>query len=93
MLEVDVDHLGERRIAKFLAVSEFVLVKSLIIVGLHKLDDIVLGVAGLDDDLTLFVSTTRPSRYLFEHVEGALVTAEIREINHRVGIEDTHDAH
>ena len=93
MLEVDIDDLGERGIVKLLSVSEFVLVKALVIVGLDKLDDIVVGVTGLDDDLTLLVRPAGTSRHLFKHVEGPLVATEVREIDHCVGIEDAHNAH
>lgn len=61
--------------------------------GLHKLDDVVLGVAGLDDDLSLLVGAAGTARHLLQHVKGPLMAAEVREVDHRVGIEDAHDAH
>ena len=50
MLHVDVDDLGERGVAELMAVGEFMLVKPLVVMGLHKLDDIMVGLTGLDDD-------------------------------------------
>ena len=76
-----------------MAVSQFVLVKSLIVMRLDKLDDVVARLAGLDNHLPLFVGASGASRHLFQHVKGPLVTAEVREIDHGVGIEDAHNAH
>ena len=93
MLQVDVDDLCERGVAKLMPVGQFMLVEPLVVVGLHILDNVVVRVTGLDDDLTLLVGSAGTARYLFQHVKGALMAAEVWKVDHRVGIEDAHDAH
>ena len=93
MLEINVDDLGKGRVSKILAVSKFMLIESLVVMGLHKLDDIMFGVTGLNDHLALFVSPSCAARHLLKHIKSAFVTAKIRKIDHRISIENAHNAH
>ena len=76
-----------------LTLNKEVVVESVAIVGNHLLDHRQLRTAGLKDDQTTVATAPSTPTHLAHHHESMLVSAEIRIVEHRVGVEDAHHTH
>ena len=93
VLHVNGNQPVERRIVKVAAFVCEVVEESLVIVANHLRDDGQVGVGRLQENQSLPALSTSPTAHLSHHHESIFVGAEVGKVQHRVGIEDAHDAH
>ena len=92
MFEEDVDDAIVWRIMEGLTLSEQRVEETLIVVAHDLVAKWQVGLLGLQDDKASLSLAPGTSAHLRHHHKGVLIGAEVRIVEHRVGIEDAHDA-
>ena len=93
MAKIDVDDAVERGIMEELAFLHLLLVHGWVVVADDVVDDGCVCRARLQYDFADSVLPSCSSCHLCEGLEAALVAAEVGDVEHGVGIEDSHYAH
>ena len=91
MFEVDIDKSGEGGIAELSALCHDATEEGIIVIVDNLTDDREVRALRLEDNQSATVLTTCSATDLRHHHEGMFVGAEIGVVEHRIGIEDTHD--
>ena len=93
VFEIDADEARKGRIAEELALVELLVVEPLVVVLYDLPDDGQLGLACLQHHQAAALAASGTTGHLREHLERALVGAEVGARERLVGIDDAHHAH
>ena len=93
MAQINIDEAYERRVLKHLTFFHLCTEHLPIIVLRDLADDVAVGRACLEDDLSCRIVASSSSCHLTERLERTFITAEIGQVEHRVGIKNAYDRH
>ena len=93
MFKEHVDKMEERWIMKHSSLFQDALEEGFVIIVYHLTDDRKRRILGLQNHESPLALSSGSSAHLRHHHEGMLVGSEVWIVQHRVGIQNTHNPH